>query len=487
MDIVLGVSMEPTAVRLVLVEGENADGTTVEEDSFQVRPGGAPTQVISALVGTREGAVEAGHRLTSAGVTWTDPAAATALREELTARDIGNVMLVSPLLAAAALTQTVGSALYYPYIAMLFVEADTATLAVVDVADGSIVDLHRQPLGRAERDRCAELAAMVAELRAPTSRAKGVFVVGCGVDIVPLKPALEAATALTVSFPAEPHLALARGAALASANAPLFASSTAALAYALDPGTGEVNSQALTPTYLDVCANADLGDEALAYSAWSDDPDGLDGLAGGHAKKPRRLALAGSAMAGMTAMAAGALVISLTSDVRPAALSEPSPRPTPPASIATPANPPVSPPAIIPAPASQIPAPAAAEPPAAHLPAPSPKPAPVTEVAAPPPPTVLQQPTVVQKAPPTVANAVPAPRRQPTQQAPPPVQAPVPEAAPPPAPAAPPAPPEPPAPAAPPSPVMTMYLHVPFVTIPIPIYPPAPPPPPPPAPPEPGP
>ncbi|OPE48865.1 hypothetical protein BV508_16460 [Mycobacterium intermedium] len=389
-------------------------------------------------------------------------------------------MLVSPLLAAAALTQTVGSALYYPYIAMLFVEADSATLAVVDVADGSIVDLHRQPLGRAERDRRAELVAMVAELQAPASRAKGLFVVGCGVDIVPLKSALEAATSLAVSFPAEPHLALARGAALASANAPLFASSTAALAYALDPGTGEVNSQALTPTYLDVCANAHLGDQALAYSAWSDDTDGVDDPVGVRAKKSRRLALAGSAMAGVTATAAGALMISLTSDVRPAALSEPSPRQTPPASVALPANPPASPAASIPAPPSQLPAPATAEPPPAQLPAPSPKPAPVTVAA---PPTVLQQPTVVQKAPPTVANAVPAPRRQPTRQVPPPVQTPVPEAAPPSAPAAPPAPPEPAAPAAPPTPVMTMYLHVPFVTIPIPIYPPAPPPPPP-APPE---
>ncbi|MDT5321976.1 MAG: hypothetical protein QOD88_4498, partial [Mycobacterium sp.] len=34
MDIVLGVSMAPTTVRMVLVEGENADGVTVEEDNF---------------------------------------------------------------------------------------------------------------------------------------------------------------------------------------------------------------------------------------------------------------------------------------------------------------------------------------------------------------------------------------------------------------------------------------------------------------------
>ena len=66
-------------------------------------------------------------------------------------------------------------------------------------------------------------------------------------------------------------MALARGAALASANAPLFASSTAALAYALDPGTGEVNPNVFAPAYLDVSANAQLGNSSLAYSAVADE------------------------------------------------------------------------------------------------------------------------------------------------------------------------------------------------------------------------
>ncbi len=82
---------------------------------------------------------------------------------------------------------------------------------------------------------------MVAGLDARGSRADGVFLIGCGADIVSIKPALEAVTSLQVSAPEEPDMALARGAALASANAPLFASSTAALAYALDPATGEMS------------------------------------------------------------------------------------------------------------------------------------------------------------------------------------------------------------------------------------------------------
>ncbi|EUA24869.1 hypothetical protein I552_3445 [Mycobacterium xenopi 3993] len=76
MDIVLGVSMAPETVRMVLVEGENADGATVEEDSIPVSTDGdnrdlatltAPNQVVSAILGTRESATQGGHQLTSTG------------------------------------------------------------------------------------------------------------------------------------------------------------------------------------------------------------------------------------------------------------------------------------------------------------------------------------------------------------------------------------------------------------------------------------
>lgn len=73
MDVVLGISMAPTAVRMALVEGQDGDGLIVEEDTFPVGPDpsttSAPDQVIAAILGTREGAVEAGLRLSSVGVT----------------------------------------------------------------------------------------------------------------------------------------------------------------------------------------------------------------------------------------------------------------------------------------------------------------------------------------------------------------------------------------------------------------------------------
>jgi hypothetical protein len=296
---------------------------------------------------------------------------------------------------------------------------------------------------------------MVAALDGRQSRADGVFVVGCGVDIVPIVRPLEALVSIPLSASEEPDMALARGAALASANAPLFASSTAALAYAQDPGTGEVNP--LAPACLDVSANARLGNGALAYSALADEDD--DGL-----RLHRPFLLAGSGLAAVLLIGFVALLISLGADVGPpmghGASHGGNPRPT-----------------------TQV------TPPSSHAPAvAAPAPAPPPSAAPPPPPpqTITAPTPVVHQLPQSVVTPDPV-RRVPSRKAP--VYAPPPAAEPAPPPAAP-APPPPaaepaPPPAAPPPPPaarqmppMVMYLRLPFVTVPIPINPPPPPPPP---------
>jgi hypothetical protein len=441
---------------MVLIEGENADGVTVEEDAFDVAVADgstisdAPERVIAAILGTREGAAECGYRLMSTGVTWTEPTEVGVLREALALREIRRVMLVSPLLAAAALTQTVGTAMGYEYTVLLFVEPDNTTLAVVDSADGAIVDLHRQQVHCAgcDAEAVAELAAMVAALDEREARPGGVFVVGCGVDIVPIKRQLDALVSRPVSACEEPDMALARGAALASANAPLFASSTAALAYAQDPGTGEVNPGALAPAYLEISASARTDSGALAYSAVADEEDDE----GFRARRP--LLPAGSGLAAVFLIGIAALVISLTGDVAPTVGQRTGPHGS------------VVPAKQVPAPPrAQSPAVAAPQPPAAPLPS-----------AIPPPETITAPTPVVRQVPQRAVTPAPV-RRAPTRQepvyAPPPSaeQAPPPAAPPPPVPAFPP-------PAAPPlaparqMPPMVIYLHLPFVTVPIPINPP---------------
>lgn len=446
MDTVLGVSMAPKTVRMVLVEGENADGVTVDEEKFDLPDGqeaanGSGTdQVISAILGTQEGAAANGYQLMSTGVVWTDPVEAAALRDALARHKMENVMLVSAFLAAAALAQEVGSATGYDQTALLFVEPDAATLAMVDSADGSIVDVRRQTLQGT--DRAAELAALVsATTQAMPTPPAGLFVVGNGVDIAPIKPALEAATSLIVSVPEEPETALARGAALASANAPLFSSSTAAMAWAQDPGTGAFDAHGAAARYAD--APVAGGEEGLAYSAIADDDanaetamapqDDVDFGTGAYPDfvdeepKPRRrpLWVAASAAAAFLVIGAVALVIALAIGVRPHVGT----RPQPGSNIVAPASP---------APAPNAPPPGA--------PAPASAPAPAPQAPASPAPAA-PAPAAPAPAAPAPAPAAPAP------EAPPPVQeAPAPEA-PAPAPAAPPAVPQVPVPIPVPIPV----------------------------------
>jgi hypothetical protein len=345
LDIVLGVSMAPSTIRMVLTEGEHADGVTVDEDQFAVNVGGHPAigaeQVIGAILGTRESVTAAGNRLTSVGITWTGSGEAVELANALAARKIENVMLVSAFLAAAALAQTVGNAIGYEYIAMLLVERDCATLAVIGSADGSVHDVNRRPLRSI--DPVAELIEFVAGLNDPEAYPEGLFIVGSDVDITAIKPALEAASSLPVCAPEEPDTALARGAALASATAPLFVSSTAALAYALDRGTGAIDRYAGSPrrrvdsrsapddlAHTQIAAKHDVASRPRRKPLLlvSDDQAHTQ-IAPKHkvASRPRRkpLLLVSCALAVVLIGAALALEMALALGIRPAVALRPSP------------------------------------------------------------------------------------------------------------------------------------------------------------------
>ena len=238
MDIVLGVSMTPTTVRMVLVEGEKADGVTVDHDVFDIIHHrrlsnlGAADQVAAAVLGTQESAAASGHHLKSIGVTWTHHSDAAALRDTLAARGIEDVMLVSATHAAASLAQAVGRAIGYDTTALLFIEKDTATLSVVQTEDGSVVKVLSRDLH--DSDAMAVFTDMAASVESAESPPQGLFIVGSGVDAAAVKAHLENLVALPVSAPDEPELALARGAALASAHAPEMEASTAGLAYSQD-------------------------------------------------------------------------------------------------------------------------------------------------------------------------------------------------------------------------------------------------------------
>jgi hypothetical protein len=405
-DIVFGVSMAPSTVRMVLVEGENGDGATIDQDAFPLTTaaatGNAATssatdQVLAAILGTRQGAAESGYRLASTGVTWANPAEADALRDALAAHRVENVMLVSAFLAAAALAQAYGATIGYAHTGLLFIEPDCATLAVVDCTDGSVTDVRRASLPDDDADAVAELTAMAAGAGGLQPSPQGLFVVGSGgVDVGMIKAELDAATPLTVSAPTEPDSALARGAALASAHAPLFDWSTSALAYAQDAGTGAADP--VVPVY----DGADS--QQRAYSAAPDDANFYTAIADAEflaeeTDPGRRPFLVALGVLMVFVFGVAALTISLALDIRPSVSSRPSlgksvvvpakpaplPAQAPAAPVVAPAAPAPAP--VAPAPAPVAPAPAPAVPPVIPVPvAPLPMPGPGPLAPGPPPP-----------------------------------------------------------------------------------------------------
>ncbi len=414
MDIVLGVSMTPTTVRMVLVEGENADGAIVDHDVFDITAiegsatSSAADQVIGAVLGTQESAEAGGHHLKAIGVTWSDHGEAAELRDALAARGIDDVMLVSELHAAGALAQAVGRAVGYDTTALFFIDRDTATLSVVQTDDGSVVKVLSRTLH--SEDAMAVLTEMAAAVDGQDSPPQGMFVVGSGVDVSSVKAHLEHLVSIPVNAPDEPELALARGAALASAAAPALEASTVGLAYSQDPDGTTAGS-----AYAGLAGAATQlapvrGPEQLMEADLVADLETPD-----EGRKP--FLLVGSALTSIFVVGVVALVISLAVSIRPTADQRPNPGQS----------------AIVPS----IQAPAPPTVPEAQPVAPPPAPPPPAETIKAPVPVVQEVP----QAPPPPRTVYVEQPAAPAPQAPAPAPAP---AAPPPAPAAPPPLPPPP-------------------------------------------
>ena len=442
MDVVLGVSMTRTTVRMVLVNGVKADGLTLESEVFDTTAeGGAPPSnaselVSAAILGTQQSALASDHHVIVTGVTWSDPNEALVLRESLTAQGVEDVTLVPELRAAAALAQAVGQAVGYDTTALLFITKETATLCAVETAGGSMVKVLGRRLDSA--DAMPVLTDIMATLEARESQPQGLFVVGSGVDVGAVKSHLEKRVTLPVIVPEDQEMALARGAALTAANAPHVEASTSAMAYSLDPD-GET---AVTAASVSGDADTQQAPVARAHTdETSSGPKTNDAWEGRESSTP-----VGSLVAAIFVISVVALVMSIAVSAQPTAdrsaslgLNANLP------STAAPAPPPVQEAQPI------SPAPAAPQPPPETIP----KPVPVVQEApqlAPQqaaPRTVLTQDAALR--PQALAPAAPPP----APAAPPPAPTDVPAAPPPvlPPPAAPP-------PAAPPPVILPQILQV---------------------------
>src|SRR6185437_12286567 len=114
-----------------------------------------------------------------------------------------------------------------------------------------------------------------ASLEAEDFPPQGMFVVGSGVDVTPVKTHLQDLVSVPVIAPEEPELALPRGAALASANAPRFDTTTIGLAYSQDPDETTIYPLA-------------LADDATTFLGHTDAFLDTDDIASDHDDVPER-------------------------------------------------------------------------------------------------------------------------------------------------------------------------------------------------------
>jgi hypothetical protein len=212
--------MTPTAVGLVLVEGESADGEIMEQDAFDVptRRGTAAISASEYVAGalSRTRAMAEDHRPQAIAVTWSDDSEqeASLLLKSLTEAGFDNVVAIRSPEASEALARGIGRAVGYDQTAVCLLEPHEVLVSMVDTYDDTIETVVNRTCGDA--DQLIDWLATVFEHN--DWHPECLVLVGQDADLKALALPLEHALALPVVAPAEAELALARGAALASAE-----------------------------------------------------------------------------------------------------------------------------------------------------------------------------------------------------------------------------------------------------------------------------
>lgn len=223
MDAVLGLSMTPTTVGLVLVEGQDADGATIDKDEFAVHDRGLASAIgASAAAVLRAEAIAAarGHRLHSIGVTWSQDAdtEASLLLESLSESGFDNVVAVRLPEATEALARGIADVIGYETTAVCVIQPDAVVVLVVDTVEDAVQTAVNHSINTDE-DLARWLSAIFAQAE---WLPEALVLVGSCADLHAITLHLEEVLAVPVFVPAEAQLALAKGAAMASAQGPDF-------------------------------------------------------------------------------------------------------------------------------------------------------------------------------------------------------------------------------------------------------------------------
>lgn len=342
----------------------------MDRDSIAFTDGGLPTseQATAAVLRTEAIAATRGLRLHSIGVTWSEDAdlQASMLMESLSESGFDNVVAIRMPEATEALARGIADVLGYDTTAVCVVEPESVISLIVNTSDGAVQTAFNHSVDSDD--------ALISWLSTVFTRAdwapEALVVVGSAGALDPVLHRLEDALEVPVFAPEEAKLALARGAALASAQS----------------------------TEMPLVAR----DDGFVVQARSDRAEQL--LSGAKDERRRKLATVGPAA--MLAVGAVTFVVSVSlavsTQLTPTRTAQPSE----------------------PVPAARVEAPevARAEPPAMPPPVAIP-PAPVVEAAPPPPPEAPAP--VVDEAPVAVVDEAPVAVVDSPAEAPPVDQAPV--------------------------------------------------------------
>jgi hypothetical protein len=226
LDTVLGLSLTSTAVGWVLVEGRDADGAILDHDDFEVCTGGGmravntSEQATAAVLRAQSATTRADQRLHTIGVTWSDEAAAEAalLLESLTDAGFDNVVPIRLRQASEMLARGIAPVVGYEKAAVCVLDGESTTVVMVDTCDGEQEIATKHLPGGTGR-----LVQWLATMFDRSSwQPGGVVIVGADHDLEALSWQLEKALPVPVITQTGAQVALARGAALASAESTEF-------------------------------------------------------------------------------------------------------------------------------------------------------------------------------------------------------------------------------------------------------------------------
>ncbi|MGB0969931.1 MAG: DUF7159 family protein [Mycobacterium sp.] len=222
MDAVLGLSVTPSAVGLVLVQGQGADSTTVDGAGFELDGKGSLSalqtsdQAAAAVLRSEAMAADRGHRVHSIGVTWSDEsdAEASLLLRSLSDSGFDNIVPVRLSEATDALARGVAGIMGYQTTAVCVIEPEQLIALIVQTDEGAVQTAVNHAVVT-EEDLVGWLSAVFTKA---DWQPEALVLLGSAEDLEGLLPVLEEALSVPVFSPAEAQLALARGAALACAQ-----------------------------------------------------------------------------------------------------------------------------------------------------------------------------------------------------------------------------------------------------------------------------